>query len=293
MTDSEPYWHAAIHQVMPDLEINNLVINHEGLVNDILIVNEEWVFRFAKGEYGQELLDLEYQLIRLIAPAVNLDVPSPICHQPEVIVYPYLHGEPFLRKTWSLQDEKQQQKLADQLGTFLKELHNIPTKDLEWEIPQTLAADSSETWVDIYERLLVKVYPLLLPHQIQWADELFEPVLNQPKFFDFEPVIIHGDLVPYHILYAPEKTSLTAVIDFGLTGRGDPATDLGTLISNCGERLVAKIAKTYPEYHEILHRARFYAQAIELQWVLMGVESGDKYWFTAHLGNARDVGRNF
>ncbi len=48
MVDQESYWRAAIHRIMPDLDIQSMVINHEGLVYDILI-NQEWVFRFAKG----------------------------------------------------------------------------------------------------------------------------------------------------------------------------------------------------------------------------------------------------
>ncbi|MFW5714458.1 MAG: hypothetical protein ACOCYU_07290, partial [Brevefilum sp.] len=69
-----------------------------------------------------------------------------------------------------------------------------------------------------------------------------------------------------------------------------PATDLGSLISSYGESLVSKIETTYPDYQKLLSRARFYAQAIELQWILLGVESGEDYWFTAHLGGARDIG---
>ncbi len=290
MVDQESYWRAAIHRIMPDLDIQSMVINHEGLVYDILIVNKEWVFRFAKGEYGQELLDIENQLIRLIEPLVSLAVPSPALRRDGVIVYPNLHGEIFYRNTWSGLEEKQQQKLADQLGLFLEELHNIPTSDLDWEIPFTIAPVSYETWADIYERILTKVYPLLLPHQIDWAESLFEPIINQPEFFDFKPVLVHGDLAPYHILYSPKTASLTSVIDFWEAGMGDPAMDLGKLINHYGESLVRKIASTYMDYKKILPRARFYAQAFEIKWILMAVESGEDYWFTTHLGGARDIG---
>jgi len=43
-------------------------------------------------------------------------------------------------------------------------------------------------------------------------------------------------------------------------------------------------------YEKLISRARFYAQAIELLWALMAIESRDDYWFTAHLGGARDIG---
>jgi hypothetical protein len=52
---------------------------------------------------------------------------------------------------------------------------------------------------------------------------------------------------------------------------------------------VSKIEQAYPELGSYLPRARFYAQAIELEWVLLGLETGESFWFTAHLGGPRDI----
>ncbi|MFN2304361.1 MAG: phosphotransferase family protein [Anaerolineales bacterium] len=290
MTDQEPYWHAEVHRIMPDLEIKTMDVHHEGLVNDILIVNKEWVFRFTKTNYGRELLDQEYQLLQFLQPKLRLSVPFPVIHGNGFMVYHHLEGLAFRREIWQQCDIKKQKFIGSQLGQFLHELHDAPVRDLEWEIPLTLAPVTKETWFDIYENIVQKVYPLLLPHQIDWVEELFEPALTLSDFFDFKPVLVHGDLAPYHILYSPEEIRLTAVIDFGVAGMGDPATDLGSLINSYGESLIQKIGVEYDEYSALVPRARFYAQAIELQWVLLGVESGEQYWFTAHLGGARDIG---
>lgn len=290
MTDMRAYWHEQIHSVMPDLDIQTYELHQEGLVNDVLIVNNEWVVRFTKTAWGKELMELEDCLMRFLEPKLTMSVPSPVTRADGVLVYPLLHGDTFLRKIWDDAEEDQQQKLADQLGQFLSELHGVQTDDLEWEIPHTLAPVTRETWLDIYERIVEKVHPYLLPHQIDWVAELFEPALSNPDYFNFEPVLIHGDLAPFHILYSPEDKRLNAVIDFGVAGLGDPATDLGSLINIYGETLVQKLQRKYPDLPALLTRARFYAQAIELQWVLLGVESDEYYWFTAHLGGARDIG---
>jgi len=79
------------------------------------------------------------------------------------------------------------------------------------------------------------------------------------------------------------------VIDFGVAGIGDPALDFGNLITAYGESLIVKMRKSYPNLEKHLPRARFYAQSIELQWVLLGLETGENFWFTAHLGTARDI----
>ena len=55
------------------------------------------------------------------------------------------------------------------------------------------------------------------------------------------------------------------------------------------ESFVRRMRQTYPQMDKYLPRARFYAQLLELEWVLRGLESGDTFWFTGHLGNARDI----
>ena len=284
------YWREQIQQLFPDLEIETIEMHQEGLVNDVFIVNQAWVIRITKTEWGQELMDQEHRLLQLLQSELSMPTPRSEKRGEDVLIYPYLTGESFFRETWLIKDTAVQQALADQLGRFLAELHHIGTRTLGWEIPLTLAPVTRETWVDIYERLDKKVSPLLLPHQEEWMRALFANALDRQDFFDFDPVLIHGDLAPYHILYSPKDNRINAVIDFGTAGMGDPATDLGCLISSYGESLVGKIAPQYPEYQDLLPRARFYAQAIELQWVLLGVETNEYYWFTSHLGGARDIG---
>lgn len=289
MPDQDAYWHEQIHSIMPELEIIEYELYQEGLVNDVLIVNNEWVIRFTKTEWGKELMANEDLLMQFLQPRLTLSIPSPLKRTSGAIVYPHLIGELFLRETWMRFDAQGRQKLADQLGQFLDELHSGDVNDLDWEVPHSYAPVTRETWLEIHDRVVDKVYPLLLPHQIDWVEALFSPALSKPDFFDFEPVLVHGDLAPYHILYHPEHQSLTAVLDFGAAGMGDPATDLGSLLNYYGESLVARVEKAYPKMHTIMDRARFYAQALELQWVLLGVETGEHYWFTAHLGGGRDI----
>jgi aminoglycoside 2''-phosphotransferase len=289
MIDGESYWHQQVHSIMPDLEINSLKFHQEGLVNEVLIVNDEWVFRFTKTEWGKEQMAVEGQLMRYLQARLPLSIPNPEVMLPGVIVYPYLQGKIFTRDVWRQMDGAGQQHYADQLGQFVKDLHTEDLNGFNLEVPPTLAPVTKETWEDVYERLENNVYPHLLPHQAEWSDALFDTALGSPGFFEFVPVLVHGDLASYHILYSPNEKNLKAVIDFGVAGLGDPATDLGSLINCYGESLVGKMADVYPEMVNYLPRARFYAQAIELQWALLGVESGEYYWFTAHIGGARDI----
>jgi aminoglycoside 2''-phosphotransferase len=289
MPDQLKYWHERIHSVMPDLEIVAYELHQEGLVYDVLIVNNEWVFRFVKSNWARELMENEDRLLSFLGPRLPLSIPKPVIYEDGVLVYQLLVGELFLRQAWERAKKFDKQTYADQLGRFLHELHHVNPEELDWDVLHSYAPVTRETWLEIYERVVDQIYPLLLSHQIEWVEDLFNPALTNLDFFNFDPVLVHGDLAPYHILYDPGRSRLTGVIDFGVAGLGDPATDLGSLLNYYGESLVSQFERTYPDLQKILGRARFYAQAIELQWVLLGLESGEKYWYTSHLGGARNI----
>lgn len=278
-----------IKLIMPDLIIDQFEINQEGLINDVVIVNRELVFRFAKDEAAARILDGEMKILDLIRPRIDLAVPTPVYRSHDSVVYPFLEGDPLLRDRIRGMDERTQCSLAGQIGTFLCCLHATDTSGAKWEIPATLAPVTRDRWLEIRSRVERTLYPLLLRHQVQWAERLFNSVLEHPDTFDYTAALIHGDLAPYHILFDGRKGQITGVIDFGVAGLGDPALDIGVLMTNYGESFVSKIARVYPDWEAYLPRAKFYAQSIELHWVLLGLETGEDFWFAAHLGGARDI----
>jgi aminoglycoside 2''-phosphotransferase len=278
-----------VQAIMPDLEIQYFEINQEGLINDVAIVNRKLVFRFAKTEKHTKILHDEMNILDIIRPQVGMEVPTPIFRNEDSVIYPFLAGQPFLRETLLKLESDVQFRMAEQLGKFLHDLHTTEISGLDWEIPSTLAPVTRQQWLDIRQRVKDRIYPLLLKHQIQWAENLFDGILSDPESFEYRPALIHGDLAPYHILFDQDQHKITGVIDFGVAGIGDPASDIGSLITCYGENFVARMKATYPNIEIFLPRARFYAQSIELQWVLLGLETGETFWFTAHLGGARDI----
>lgn len=276
-------------EIMPELDIAEYQINQDGLINDILIVNKEIVFRFAKTEKYAEYMEIELNILDLVRGRLGVDVPTPSYREKGVAVYPFLSGEPLNREDILKASPDIQARLAKQLGTFLHGLHTTDISKAGQKIPATMAPVTRERWLDINGRIKEKVYPLLLKHQVAWVDNLFASVLDDPQTFEYPKALIHGDLASYHILHDPKEGRITGVIDFGVAGVGDAASDIGNLITTYGESFVSKMAAGYPSMEKFMKRARFYAQSIELQWVLLGLESGENFWFTAHIGNARDI----
>jgi aminoglycoside 2''-phosphotransferase len=288
MSDRDSAYTERIHQLRPDLQIRSVELNTEGLLNDVVIVNRELVFRFAKDDRAKAALESEAKLLQFLGGRVSLLIPQPVLLGDDVLVYPLIDGDALTRDALQAAIDKGRMLLAEQLGRFLAELHGVP---LGPEIPETLAPVSHEAWTDIRNEVQDKVFPLLMPSQRDWAERLLDEALVDAGFFSYEPKLIHGDLAPYHILYSDQAGSLRGVIDFGVAGRGDPANDLAMLLHAYGETTVNLVLRHYPEGRSFLKRARFYAQAVELEWALQGVKTGERFWFLAHIGGARDIGR--
>jgi aminoglycoside 2''-phosphotransferase len=146
-----------------------------------------------------------------------------------------------------------------------------------------------EGWVNVYERIREKVFPLLLPHVRDWVTEHFESHLADRSNFEYELRMVDTDIPPYHILYDKERIRINGIIDFGCAGLGDPAIDFGVIIYHYGESFMEKLFVSYPEAETHLKRSRFYAGAHEVRWLLTGLERNDTLWFGVHVGSAKDV----
>ena len=274
---------------MPELKIEHYERDEEGLINDVLMVNQQWVFRFAKSEAYAKLLRNEIKILNLIRPYLDVHIPDTAYEDTDYMVYPFLEGQPLSRQSLIRIDKETQRKIAEQLGSFLYQLHGLGKKREDWDLPLTRAPVKRARWLEIQFKVKEQLYPLFQQYQREWVEDLFSSVLDDPAASDYSLAFIHGDLASYHILLDGQEKKIKAVIDFGMAGLGDPASDFGNLIQIYGETFVSLMQNQYPGLGSFLPRARFYAQLLELEWVLNGFESGETFWFTAHLGGARDI----
>jgi len=174
-----------------------------------------------------------------------------------------------------------------ELGSFLRDLHGIPAFELTGIRPSQ-SVRTMDQWRAMYARVEEVLFPLLFRHQREAVRAHFEPVLSGQLSMEAEPVLVHGDLAPYHILVDAETSRLTGAIDFGTAGLGDPADDIGALLAHVGGSLVELMRPAYPIDEATWARARFRAGCLELEWALIGVREQDLSLLVAHIGGARD-----
>jgi aminoglycoside 2''-phosphotransferase len=286
-----PTYLARLRACYPDLPLDRVEVNAEGLVNDVLIVDSAHVFRFPKADWGRDLLRAEGRILDLVRVHVTLPVPAFTRLEDDFAACPLIPGVPLTRDDILCRPPAEQDRLLAQLAGFLRELHAIPAAEVEQQgIGRADAQRTTADWLALYEAVQAEVFPLLMAHQRAWVHRLFAPVVADPTRLDaYSPALIHGDLGPYHILHDPAQAHLTGVIDFGTAGLGDPAVDFALIINVYGESLLRRMHAHHPGIVPALDRARFLAGTLELQWTLHGVRSEDRSWFTVNLSLARDV----
>jgi aminoglycoside 2''-phosphotransferase len=87
-----------IRAVTPDLEIVTSRHIQEGMVNDVVIVNDELVFRFPKTPQGEEDLAHETRVLDVVRRHVSLPVPAPVLHRPDLASHRLVRGDPLSRE---------------------------------------------------------------------------------------------------------------------------------------------------------------------------------------------------
>jgi aminoglycoside 2''-phosphotransferase len=279
-----------IRQLAPEIAVKSVSLNREGLLNDVVIVNDELIFRFPKHEYGFRHLKDEARILRLLQNYITLEIPSPLYETANCLAYRMIPGETLRRDILMRLPDTDQQAIADQLAQFLKELHSVPVKEAaDFEVPMADALMKYEGWVNVYGRIREKVFPCLIPHVREWVTAHFESHLADRSNFEYELRMVDTDIPPYHILYDRQRRVINGIIDFGCAGLGDPAIDFGVIIYNYGESFTDRLYRVYPEAETYLKRARFYAGAQEVRWILTGIERNDPSWFAVHVGSAKDM----
>jgi aminoglycoside 2''-phosphotransferase len=255
-----------------------------------VIIADHHVYRFTRGEAGKAALRYEAIVLDLVREATTLAVPAFEMVDDDFVTYELIDGQPLVRNDILRLPAVEQDRLAEQLASFLRQLHSIPADVLaQRAIPVSGGRQTQADWLDLYESIQRELYPYMYRVTQDWVQRHFAPLLNDENWLQFQSVLIHDDLAQYHILYNQDQHLINGIIDFGTAGRGDPDRDYGLLLNVYGETFVQRMAKYDPRLQTLIDRGRFYNGTYELQWVLAGVRSKAFDWFTAHLDRARDV----
>jgi aminoglycoside 2''-phosphotransferase len=279
-----------IRESNPDLIVSRVEVNPDAQVHEVVIVNRERVFRFPKSDWARASLQQEQNLLDLIRDVVAMPIPRFDQIEDDYGSYPYIPGLSLNRSLVRGQPGHVQDRLAWQLGVFLRQLHAIPMRVLrQRRIAVSETVRSRDDWLRLFEGVQRELFPWMVTHAREEVLRHFQPLLEDENWLRYRPGFVHGDLVPPHILIDPETNQIVGIIDFSMAGVGDPAIDVATLLYHYGETFVMRMGRFHPGMANLIDRARFWAGTLELQWALVGLRSGDPSWLMAHIGGARDI----
>ncbi|ADL53495.1 phosphotransferase family protein [Clostridium cellulovorans] len=280
-----------IKKRFPKIKIDSINYNfQDGLNNDIVIINNSKVFRFAKNQDIIDSLEHEIKIINIAKEYVDMPLPDLEYIEPGIAKSNFFHGTPIFRNELLMLDDEQQNNLAKQIGCFLKQLHSIPMEIIkENEIKAFPGNGVREDFISQFHIIEEKLFPMMKSYTREHITQIYKPLIENELFLLYEPALIHGDLAPFHFFYSKEQNKINGVIDFGSSGYGDPAHDLGVILDNFGEGFIKKMSMHYPEINSFIDRSRFYATISSLWWALRGFESNDLSWHLLHLHTARDI----
>jgi aminoglycoside phosphotransferase (APT) family kinase protein len=239
----------------------HIVLEEAGYDFEVLIADDEWVLRFPRRSGVVAALEVEIALLPELGPALPAAVPrfEHVALEPVAwVAYRAIQGEPLRADSAPA--------LARDVGLFLSALHSfdvdraqaLGVERADWQ--ESFVAQCAE-----FERL---VAPRLDAAERAVATEMFR--MGMDTLDGFEPVLLHADLLPEHLLCAHDQ--LVGVIDWGDTRIGDPAFDLAWLLHWAPPAFVTALTESYAGRIDDRLRARalFYHRL--------------EPWYEAHYG---------
>jgi aminoglycoside 2''-phosphotransferase len=268
-----------IKEKIPNFTIHNYYKNEQGQNNDVLIINDEWVFRFPKYKGGIEQLKKETVIMDRVSTSLSIPVPKPefksfLPEEPGKVftAYRLLPGSPLWREEMTSLEDTGRRQAAEDLALFLRELHSI---SVETVLSHAQHSSGVEEMEDLYKRLETKVFPFMKQEAIEETEQRFTDFFRSCQ--TAEVSIVHGDFGCSNILWDKERVS--GIIDFGGAGIGDPAYDVAGLLASYGEEFINMMIPHYPEITSFQERVHFYKSTFALQEALFGIENGDRQAF--------------
>jgi aminoglycoside phosphotransferase (APT) family kinase protein len=268
---------------VPDIDIVAVRGDREGADYSFAMAEDSdgrfWVVRAPHSAAAGAGQEAEVILLRSLAAAsasgtLPFEVPRPRGFAPladggRAMVYPALPGDPVVMELL-----EPGPGLATSIGRALAALHEIAPGVVE------AAGLPAYTASQYRRRLRSEVDDAGRTGYV--TSRLIDRWLGRLELSEswlFQPVVIHGDMAPDHML--EEHGRVSAILDFSTVQVSDPAEDLAPMLAAASPKAAESILDSYSTHRHGLNdphlaaRAEFLAELAVARWLLFGMRHED------------------
>lgn len=253
-----------------NIDIHSIKIMKEGFDNTVYLINNHLLFRFPKRRIAIPLIKREITLLPILNSKLNLKIPRPLfigksCHHfnAPFFGYEFLKGHNGSEISLTID---QYERLALDLGHFLKNLHSIKLKPylLNHMKPIFDRADFSQTKNNLRERIrYCEQY-----YHLGIYKEKIKEIIYLAQYYQAEKhalSLVHGDLYHRHLLF-DNNHILTGIIDWGDISMANRVADLGIVY----QFLLPQVRHLFfTAYGDVEDEEKHYARYIGLYYAIV------------------------
>ncbi len=264
----------AILRCCPDWTIESLRYLEEGDSCAAYVVNDEWIFRFAKHDEARKSLKRENCLLPKLANQITLSIPAPqiACLEDDAklsfIAYPLLRGQFLSQEHYFALDGASKTRCAEQAARFLNEMHSA---DVELAKNCGVSAnDYTAQYSDLLKQARENLFAVLDKPERLFIERVIGNYLESGAASDFRPALLHGDLSPDHFIFDERTERISAVIDFGDVMIGDAAWDFVWIYEDYGLDFLSRMLPAYREFDKpaLLRRVFQFSLLEAVEWTV-------------------------
>ncbi len=268
----------------PEFSVDSIDFMDEGWDSCVFEINGKYIFRFPKYEDSVECLKREICLLPKLAehlgglkiPRFEFIAQNSLKPGECFVGYEKIPGKILEKETHLALSNSQKREVANQLASFLSAIHAFPLSEAKACGIQEESFQNN--YQESFDEAREHVFHSLSEKQQQYVTNVFENYLSDSENFNYEPVLLHADIGPSHILHANGK--IVGVIDFGDVVIGDPDYDYMFLFDQIGEAIVKDILEFLPhkDTQHLFKKLKFFALANKIEDYLHGPTEDWRKW---------------
>lgn len=251
----------------------------EGYDSKSYVINEEYLFKFAKHDDSRNSYKREYKILNFLRDNFKSNIQIPQIEyydESGIIGYKLIKGNPITKELYESMTEEEKEKLTTDIANFLKSLHNLDVSELK-EFKTSLY----DAYKADLELLREKIFSKLTEKERKYIENFIASILSNTKLFHSKMCLCHNDLSADHILIDEDK-KVSGIIDFGDACIIEDYRDFMYILEESeeevgrpfGERVLDKYA--YPDKNLALEYAELNDEYYPIETIVCGIENEDE-----------------